>query len=326
MMKRLLPLLCLLALPAQAEDKSDKAPPKKKAVEKYSWTLGYKPDKTIQFSEPAEGDPLKLDLFFPGNYKPTDKHACIVFFFGGGWSGGSTDQFYGYGKYLASRGLVAISAQYRTKRSHKVTPRQCVEDGKAAIRYIRKHASELGIDPDKIAAGGGSAGGHVAAASAMCPKIDSTPASAVSCRPDALVLLNAVYDNGPGGYGHKRVAEYWKDISPFHNIRKGHPPTIAFFGSRDKLVPVATINAYQKQMAGAGNECETHVYDGQSHGFFHISKGGRKMFEDVLLKTDAFLVKNGFLSGENKVAEWTVNAIAHFKATPTGQAKRKKKK
>ena len=68
MMKRLLPLLCLLALPAQAEDKSDKAPPKKKAVEKYSWTLGYKPDKTIQFSEPAEGDPLKLDLFFPGIY------------------------------------------------------------------------------------------------------------------------------------------------------------------------------------------------------------------------------------------------------------------
>jgi acetyl esterase/lipase len=249
------------------------------AAEKYNWTLGYQPDKTIRFCEPQNGEPLKLDMFFPDNYTPSGRYGCIIFFFGGGWSGGDTKQFYGYGKYMASRGLVAVSAQYRTGKSHKAVPRQCVEDGKEAIRYIRQHAKELGIDPDRIIAGGGSAGGHVAAACAMCPKVDSNPASPISCRPNALVLFNPVYDNGPEGYGHDRVTEYWKDISPFHNIRKGLPPTIAFFGSNDKHVPVATIHAFQEQMTDVGNECETHIYEGQTHGFFHISKGGRTMFE-----------------------------------------------
>ena len=293
-------------------------------IERHSWTLGYAPDKTIVYSEPETGDALKLDLFFPEDYAPSKKHGCIVFFFGGGWSGGSTEQFYGYGKYMASRGLIAVSAQYRTMSSHKAIPRQCVEDGKEAIRYLRQHAGALGIDPDRIAAGGGSAGGHVSAACAMCPKIDANPESSLSCVPNALVLLNPVYDNGPEGYGHQRVTAYWEDISPFHNIRKGQPPAIVFFGSEDKLAPVATINAFQKQMTDAGNECETHIYEGERHGFFHISKGGRKMFEDVLTKSDAFLVRHGFLSGDNTVSEWTANAIERLKASaPTPRRKKK---
>ena len=283
-----------------------------RAVEKHSWTLGYASDKSIQYSEPATGAPLKLDLFLPENHEASQKRACVVFFFGGGWSGGDTKQFYGYAKYLASRGIVAISAQYRTKGSHGATPRQCVEDGKEAIRYLRRHAASLGIAPNKIIAGGGSAGGHVAAALVMSPKIDSSPRDTVSCLPNALVLLNPVYDNGPGGYGHERVTDYWEEISPLHNIREGQPPTIVFFGSNDKLVPVSTINAFQKEMSDAGNECESHLYEGQTHGFFHISKGGRKMFEDVLLKTDAFLVKHQFLSGKNTVAAWTADSVSRL--------------
>ncbi len=297
-------MFCLLGEHASAE---------KESREKYSWTLGCSPDKSLQFYQPEKGAPLKLDIFFPDNHTPAEKRGCIVFFFGGGWSGGSTEQFYGYAKYLASRGLVAISVQYRTKGSHGVIPRQCVEDGKRAIRYVREHAKELGVDPGKIIAGGGSAGGHVAAACAMCPKIDATPDSTVSCVPNALVLFNPVYDNGPGGYGHDRVAEYWKDISPFHNIRKGLPPTRVFFGSNDKLVPVTTIKEFEKQMVAAGNVCDTHIYEGEDHSFFHISKGGRKIFEDVLVKADAFLVKHGYLTGQNSVAEWTANRITQLK-------------
>lgn len=277
--------------------------------EKHSWTLGYTPDRTIQFSEPESGDPLNLDLFLPPNHEVSEKRPCIVFFFGGGWSGGDTKQFFGFSKYLASRGIIAVSAQYRTKSSHGATPNQCVEDGKKAIRYLRRHADELGIDPDQVIAGGGSAGGHVAAALAMCPKIDAFPNDPITCLPNALVLLNPVYDNGPGGYGHERVTDYWQDISPLHNIRSGLPPTIVFFGSNDKHVPVATADAFQASMIAAGNECETHVYEGQSHGFFHISKGGRKMFEDVLVKIDAFLVEHHFLTGEDTVAIWTAESV-----------------
>jgi acetyl esterase/lipase len=291
--------------------------------ERHPWTLGCSPDKSVPFYQPEKGDPLKLDLFFPENHAPTEKRGCIILFFGGGWTAGATDQFYGYAKYMASRGLVAISAQYRTKSSHGAIPRQCVEDGKRAIRYVREHAKELGVDPDKIIVGGGSAGGHVAAACAMCPKIDATPDSTVSCVPNALVLFNPVYDNGPGGYGHKSVTDYWKDISPFHNIRKGLPPTVVFFGSKDSCVPVATIQAFEKQMVDAGNVCENHLYEGESHGFFHINKGGRKMFEDVLVKVDTFLVKHGYLSGENTVAKWTASRIAQLKInTLTAEAER----
>ena len=296
---------------------------KKTKVEKYSWTLGYKPDKTVEYSKPAEGKPLKLDFFLPSDNSELDKKPCIIFFFGGGWSGGSTEQFYGFGKYFASRGLVAISAQYRTKASHKAIPRNCVEDGKEAIRYVRSHAEEFGIDPDKIIVGGGSAGGHVAAACAMCPKIDAKPDSSVSCKPNALMLLNPVYDNGPGGYGHERVTEYWKDISPFHNIVEGLPPTITFFGDNDKHVPIEAINAFQKKMLDAGNQCETHIYKGSGHGFFHIQKGGRKIFEDVLVKADAFLVKNHYLSGNDTAIAWTAKSIANL---PAPSPKKKKKK
>ncbi|MEP2777528.1 MAG: alpha/beta hydrolase [Luteolibacter sp.] len=285
---------------------------RKPATEKYSWTLGYEPDKAVVFSKPAKGEPLRLDCFFPAEHKEGENRSCIILFFGGGWSGGDPEQFYGYSKYFASRGMVAIAAQYRTKASHKAEPRNCVEDGKEAIRYVRAHAEEFGIDPEKIVVGGGSAGGHVAAAAAMCPEIDANPESPVSCLPNALMLFNPVYDNGPGGYGHDRVTDYWEDISPMHNIRADLPPTIVFFGDNDVHVPVATIHEFQKKMEEAGNESETHIYKGQAHGFFHINKGGRKMFEDVLTKADAFLVKNGFLSGEDDVLAWTEESIKNL--------------
>jgi len=300
-------VLCLLGVQARAE---------KESRERYSWTLGCNPDKSIPFYQPEKGAPLKLDVFLPENHTPAEKRGCIIFFFGGGWTSGNPNQFYGYAKYMASRGLVAISAQYRTKGSHGATPRECVEDGKRAIRYVREHAKELGVDPDKIIASGGSAGGHVAAACAMCPKIDATPDSPLSSVPNALVLLNPVYDNGPEGYGHKTVAEYWKDISPLHNIRKGTPPAVVFFGSKDSCVPVATVKVFEKQMSDVGNTCESHIYEGEEHGFFHISKGGRKMFEDVLAKADAFLVKHGYLTGKENVAEWTAQAIKRLTSKP----------
>ncbi len=307
-------LSALFAICCMAPASLFAAAEKEQPTEKYPWSLGYEPDKAVIFSKPVKGSPLRLDCFFPADHKEGENRSCIILFFGGGWSGGEPEQFYGYGKYFASRGMVAIAAQYRTMKSHKASPRNCVEDGKEAIRYVRAHAAEFGIDPDKIVVGGGSAGGHVAAACALCPKIDANPESPVSCLPNALMLFNPVYDNGPKGYGHERVKEYWEDISPMHHIRAGLPPAIVFFGDKDVHATVATINEFQKKMEDAGNQCETHIYEGQAHGFFHINKGGRKMFENVLTKADAFLVKNGFLSGDDAVLAWTAESIRNLPA------------
>jgi len=252
-----------------------------------------KPDQKPTYKKTAQGE-LKLHVFNPEGHKASDKRPAIVFFFGGGWNGGSPKQFYPHSEYFASRGIVAISAEYRIKKTHKTTPKECVMDGKSALRWVRAHAKELGVDPDKIIAGGGSAGGHVAAAAAMSKGMDEPDEdTSVSCVPKALVLFNPVFDNGPGGYGHGRVKAYWKKISPMHNIDKNTPPTIVFLGKKDHLIPVATAEKYKALMKKSGVRCDLHLYDGQPHGFFNKAK-----YAETVTEADKFLASLGFLKGK----------------------------
>jgi acetyl esterase/lipase len=259
---------------------------------------GFKPTRTVVYKD-IGGAKLELNIFEPEGHKASDKRPAIVFFFGGGWTGGSPSQFYPHCDYLASRGMVAMSANYRVKSRNKTTPFECVKDGKSAMRYIRSHAKELGIDPGRVAAGGGSAGGHVAAAVGTVPGLDEEGEDkSIDHLPDALVLFNPVYNNGPGEYGHDRVKQRWKEISPAHNIRKGMPPAIVFFGSNDKLMKVPTMEAFKKAMEDVGSRSELHVYQGRTHGFFNMSKGDGSDYVDSVIKMDVFLASLGFLEGK----------------------------
>ena len=171
--------------------------------------------------------------------------------------------------------MVAISADYRVKSRQGTSPFECVKDGKSAVRWIRANAKKLGVDPDRLAAGGGSAGGHVAAAAGNLPGLEEEGEDlSISSKPDALVLFNPVYDNGPKGFGHSRVAARYKEISPLHNLRKGSPPTIVFLGDKDTLVPVSIAETYKKKMEEAGSRSELRVYAGQPHGFFNQGRKG----------------------------------------------------
>ena len=107
---------------------------------------------------------LRLHIEKPADWKATDQRPAIVFFFGGGWVGGSPEQFRPQSEYLATRGMVGIRVEYRTiAKGDKGPPLVCCADAKSAMRYVRSHAAELGVDPARIAAAGGSAGGHLAA-------------------------------------------------------------------------------------------------------------------------------------------------------------------
>lgn len=237
--------------------------------------------------------PVKMDL--------NKKYPAIIFFFGGGWKGGNREHFLPHAQYFAKRGIVCFLADYRTETKNGTTPFESLKDAKSAIRYVRKHANEFGIDPNKIIASGGSAGGHLAAAAALTKKYDApTDDQSISCVPNALVLFNPVIDNGPGGYGYERVGDAYKDFSPLHNIKKEAPPTILFLGTQDKLVPVTTVEYYKMVMEKVGSRCELKIYDGEGHGFFNYPN--LENYKNTIAEADQFLQSLGYLSESPKVA------------------------
>jgi len=245
------------------------------------------------------GVELKLHVFRPKDQAADERLPAIVFFFGGGWTGGTPGQFFPQSDYLASRGMIAISAEYRTKSNGGVTPFECVNDAKSAVRYVRTHADRLGIDARKIAAGGGSAGGHLAAATGTLKGLEPEGEDlAVSSRPHAMVLFNPVYDNGPSGYGYSRVKDRYREISPLHNIDADTPPAIVFFGTQEKLVPRETVEKFKAKMEKCGVRSDLHYYDGQGHGFFNYGRSDNVYFIKTMRETDKFLGSLGYLRGE----------------------------
>ncbi|MDF1739964.1 MAG: alpha/beta hydrolase [Verrucomicrobiales bacterium] len=259
-------------------------------------------DATVEVYKHVSDSDLHIFRIDPPGHDPkVDKAPAIVLFFGGGWNGGSPTHLEPQGRYLAERGLVVFLPEYRTKSSHKTAPISCVNDGKSAIRWVRKNAARLGVDPEMIAAGGGSAGGHVAAAAGMCEGLEEEGEDlTISSRPGALVLFNPVYDNGPDGYGGDRVTEWFPAISPAHNITKDDPPTIVFLGTKDSLVPVATAEKFQADQKALGIRSDLHLYEGEPHGFFNlkVGQGKKQHFIDTVLKADQFLIDLGYLEGE----------------------------
>lgn len=177
---------------------------------------------------------------------------AIVYFTGGGWVGGNV-----YGQipnpaWFRDHGIIGIEADYRVKSRHGTTPVECVQDAKSAIRYVRAHAKELGIDPNRIIAAGGSAGGHIAACTAIDGGYAADENPAISSRPNALVLHNPVLGEGFG----KEFFDVHPEFSPILHVKKGWPPTILSNGTKDKTTPFEYAEKFVRLMKEAGNVCE----------------------------------------------------------------------
>ena len=213
-----------------------------------------KPDSELVYKT-VDDVKLKLFCFHPDGYQPTDKRSAIVFFFGGGWNSGTAKQFFEQARFFADRGMVAMSAEYRVKKRNRTTPFECAKDGKSAIRYLRQHAEELGIDPNQIVASGGSAGGHVAACTGVIKDFDETGEDlSVSSIPNAMILFNPVLDTTAKGFGLKAVGESRQtEISPCHHVRSGIVPTLVFHGTADTTVPFENAERFTRLMKENGN-------------------------------------------------------------------------
>jgi acetyl esterase len=244
---------------------------------------------------------LNLYVFQPSGRNEKELLPAIIFFFGGGWQGGHVTQFVPQCKYLAEWGMVAIVADYRVKNRQGVMPFECVADAKSAIRWVRMHAVELGIDENHIAAGGGSAGGHLAACTALIKDFDETNEdSGISSVPNALVLFNAVLDVPEILHVlPKEIIKAFKgremEISPIHHIAEAAPPTIIFHGTADDNVPFHQATRFCEEMKKYGNLCEVVPFEGLGHGFFNYYSGENPAFFSTMEKTVKFFISIGYL-------------------------------
>jgi acetyl esterase len=243
------------------------------------------------YKKTPEGE-LALHCFMPADWKATDKRPVIVFFFGGGWKNGAYTQFVPQSEYFASRGIVAISADYRILNKHKTQPDKAIEDAKTAIRWVRVNSAKLGIDPDKVIASGGSAGAHLAAATALVEKFEDKDDPKASCKPNALVLFNP-FLNGKGktipGTDGTNIAEA---MSPTLGLHKDAPPTVIFFGTSDAMLDHG--KEYVAKCKELGVRAELFTAAEQPHGFFN-----REPWNIVTArKADEFLTSLGYLKGE----------------------------
>jgi acetyl esterase len=248
-----------------------------------------------------DGAKLNVWIFQPdGKTVPDAKRPAIVFFFGGGWTNGSPSQFERQCRHFAERGMVAITADYRVASRQHVKPAACVADAKSCLRWVRTNAGRLGIDPERIVAAGGSAGGHLAAATATLPGLEESGEDPnMSSAPNALVLFNPalVIAPFPGlerAHGappsEERLGCDPEAISPIHHIHDHLPPTLILHGRADNTVPFVTAEAFANEMKKAGNRCDLIGYDGQSHGFFNNAR-----YTETVADADKFLVSLGYL-------------------------------
>ena len=257
--------------------------------------------KEFAYKRTPQGE-LKLQVHYPPGWKATDQRPAIVFFFGGGWRNGTTAQFLNQATYLATRGMVAVRADYRVESRQHTTPESAVEDAKSAVRWVRARASELGVDPLRIVASGGSAGGHLAACTGMTEAFEAKDEDMkVSSRPNALVLFNPALDlaaldvaaKWPEGKGDGKAIV--PQIDPARFIKPGVVPTIVFFGTADRMLDHA--RSFADKSKAAGNRCEVFTAAEQPHGFFN-----RPPWQDVTLRqADLFLASLGYLKGEPAV-------------------------
>jgi len=252
---------------------------------------------------------LVLHIFEPKN-RDTNASAAFVLFHGGGWYKGDPNSLYPHCRYFAKQGMVAISAQYRLSKDGNSPPVAAVEDAKSAVRYVRSHAADFGIDPNKIAVGGASAGGHLAAGTALFDKFDAVSEDlTISSKPDALVLISAALETTPNGFTEKILKKIgfnfsWiygsdaNEFSPMAHVKKITAPCFVLHGTADDLVPFKSVERFCELMQKAGSNCKLSAMAGAGHGFSVYNPdpdGDNRQFERAMLRIEDFFCSIGYL-------------------------------
>lgn len=209
---------------------------------------GHPPVGTPYVYKTVDGRKLHLYVLEPADTS-SQPHPAIIFFHGGGWVALGPGAFNHQAEYLSARGMVAIEVEYRLLTGNE-SPQICVEDAKSSVRWVRSHAGQLSVDPNRIVESGGSAGGYLAAFASMVPGWnDPHDDLKVSAKADLLALYNPVIDNSPTGYGNKRFGTDYKRYSPFFYVTPDTPPTLIQSGSEDRLIHASVLEKLNNDLS-----------------------------------------------------------------------------
>lgn len=238
--------------------------------------------ESFVYKSTEQGD-LRLFVHYPIGWKSQDARPVIVFFFGGTWLAGDIEEFFAQSEHLAQQGMVAIRADYRVGQRHGVSPKECVEDARDCIVWVRRNVTKLGVDSDRIVVSGGSSGGHIAACTTLRP--DPCEQS----KANALILYNPVLRFSGVNRAMKIIGydrKLGRAISPnlyLHN----NPPTLMFYGDQDWLIEMG-----REYIQHAEVRAEMMVAEGEGHSFWHKSLWRQKTTQ----RMDDFLVSLGYLA------------------------------
>lgn len=262
---------------------------------------------------------LKIYYVKPTNISPKKRCAAIVCIHGGGWTSGGADVFFSHARYFALRGAVGFSIEYRLIKHNGPLVTDCIADCKSAIRYIRVHARELNVDPNKIVVLGDSAGGHLAACMGTIDGFDDPSDNiGVSSKANAMVLCNPGVDLTDPAWvkiviGGVALAKnpapgdliptpaqlsLAKQVSPLFNVHKNEPPTLIMHGLDDKIIlPVYSIS-FRDSMLKAGNRCDLELLPQTRHAFIIPNyTATEQTVVNVICKVDMFLTSLGYFKG-----------------------------
>lgn len=243
-------------------------------------------EKILYKKTPQED--LYLYILRPLNAKKKDLPA-IIYFTGGGWINGNVAYQIPNAAWFRDHGIIGITADYRVKSRHGTSPLECIADAKSAVRFIRTNAKKLGINPNKIIVGGGSAGGHIAACTYIDGGDEPIENLEISSKPNALVLHNPVLGES---FGQDFFNDH-PEFSPLLKVDKGWPPTIISNGTNDKTTFFETAEKFTKLMKAAGNECELIPVEEAGHSCdWPVSNPN---FLPTLIKMTHFLVQKKFI-------------------------------
>jgi len=250
------------------------------------------PDTMWTYKE-VGGKALQLSVFLPERYEnSTETFPIFVVYHGGSWAVGEPNWHYPDCEYWAQRGMIAVSVDYRlSKRDGVKVPLECVKDAKSAVRFLRKNAVRLKVDPDKMVIAGGSAGGQLAAAMATLSSPETNDDCydfSISCVPNAVILYNPYF-------------KCEASLSPPNFLRAGLPPFITFLGSEDPAITVESIVEFHEALKSHGGASEFYVGKGGKHGLCNGRNPRNPYFYWSLELEDQFLVKHGIIEGPSLV-------------------------